>query len=227
MSKVLTVHNAELTTAAVEINTMKVSGKQVTLATFRQLQEEPVVDQGGNLCGLPWGTVNYHPDRCADSDEHLHVVWQKGDELRRAYEKPPKFGRFFPVSAECLLDALTLEGWVPDKSVSAYGHKSWPGEVHWDIGGWADCTKDHHTIWDGVPKKPGDDAERWEVKHYDEKLPKYNAAIDAIRFRCGDISVNAARAALEAELEEEKSRRRRCIDRWNELKALPQIFIAV
>src|SRR5438132_1220616 len=85
----LTVHNAEVKTAAVEIRTLTISGKQVTLAVFRQLQEQPLVAENGTLNGLPWGTVNYHPDRCGDSGEHLHVVWQQGGELRRSLVRKP------------------------------------------------------------------------------------------------------------------------------------------
>lgn len=79
----LTVHNAEIHTATVEIKTLTVSGKQVTLAVFRQLQKEPLMGQGGALRGVPWGYVNYHP-QCVEVDRypHWHVVWQKGAELR-------------------------------------------------------------------------------------------------------------------------------------------------
>lgn len=87
----LTVHNAEVSTAAVEIKTLTISGKQVTLAVFRQLQEEPLIASAdGNLNGVPWGTVNYHPDKCGDDRRrHLHVVWQLGDELRRSRVNAP------------------------------------------------------------------------------------------------------------------------------------------
>ncbi|WP_433542029.1 hypothetical protein ACQP10_38400 (plasmid) [Streptosporangium sandarakinum] len=84
MSTPLTLHNAEITTATVEIKTLTVSGKQVTLAVFRQLQEAALVNDDGTLNGTPWGTVNYHPDKCADTAEHLHIVWQDGLDLRRA-----------------------------------------------------------------------------------------------------------------------------------------------
>lgn len=101
MTRPLTVHNAQITTAAVEVKTLTISGKQVTLSVFRQLQETRLVRDDGVLCGIPWGTVNYHPDKvriddgdawggkpkdvgCADAPRHLHVVWQEGDELRRS-----------------------------------------------------------------------------------------------------------------------------------------------
>lgn len=84
MPKQLTTHNASLTTVAVEVKALTVSGKQVTLSVFRQLQEEPVISSDGTLNGVPWGYVNYHPDRCSDESPHWHIVWQQGDQLRRS-----------------------------------------------------------------------------------------------------------------------------------------------
>jgi hypothetical protein len=80
----LNVHTAEITTAAVEIKTLTVRGKQVTQGVFRQLEEQPLVLRDATLAGLPWGRINYHPDRCAESTAHWHIVWQDGPELRRA-----------------------------------------------------------------------------------------------------------------------------------------------
>lgn len=83
MPKQLTAQTATITTAAVEVKTLTVSGKQVTLAVFRQLREEPLIAEDGTLNGVPWGYVNYHPDKCG-GDRHWHVVWQQGDELLRS-----------------------------------------------------------------------------------------------------------------------------------------------
>lgn len=82
----INVSEAMVKTAAVEIKTLTISGKQVTLAVFRQLQEEALIDpKTCKLNGVPWGRVNYHPDQsCKDTGEHIHVVWQKGSELRRS-----------------------------------------------------------------------------------------------------------------------------------------------
>jgi hypothetical protein len=96
MSPQLTVHNAQISTATVQIKTLTITGKQVTLAVFRQLIEEPLIAEDGTLNDVPWGTVNYHPDKCAGRPEHWHVVWQKGGELRRSqvrtqYETPNVF----------------------------------------------------------------------------------------------------------------------------------------
>ncbi|MFI6123243.1 hypothetical protein ACIBCU_26280 [Streptomyces sp. NPDC051064] len=85
MTRQLTTQNATITTAAVEVKTLTISGKQVTLAVFRQLREEPLVATDGTLNGEPWGVVNYHPDKCGDDQEHVHVVWQKGSDLRRSH----------------------------------------------------------------------------------------------------------------------------------------------
>jgi hypothetical protein len=85
---------------------MTIDDRQVTLALFRQLVEEDLIaSHGGGLNGVPWGWVNYHPDRCADDGQHRHVVWQKGDELRRAtiYRG---FGTFCPPSVNVLFARL-------------------------------------------------------------------------------------------------------------------------
>jgi hypothetical protein len=83
----LTTHNAEIKTATVEIQSLTITGKQVTLAVFRQLIEAPLINHDGSLAGVPWGTVNYCPGKtCPEPDHfpHWHVVWQQGTELRRS-----------------------------------------------------------------------------------------------------------------------------------------------
>ena len=80
---VLNVHDAELHTATITVQALKVDGRQVTMAVFRQLLTEPIIGvSNGLLVGKPWGTVNYFFGKC--DPDHLHVVWQKGTELRRA-----------------------------------------------------------------------------------------------------------------------------------------------
>lgn len=95
MTKILTTHNAQITTAAVEVKTLTITGKMVTQSVFRQLLSEPLINEDGSLAGVPWGHVNYHPDKCGDSPHrHLHVVWQLGAELRRsAVALTPSFDR--------------------------------------------------------------------------------------------------------------------------------------
>jgi len=90
--KKLTAENAIIKTATVEVKTLTISGKQVTLAVFRQLPHRELINTDTlELLGVPWGIVNYHPDKCGSSSEHIHVVWQKGTTLARMtlFEKLP------------------------------------------------------------------------------------------------------------------------------------------
>ncbi|MEV5819262.1 hypothetical protein AB0L22_08815 [Micromonospora haikouensis] len=93
----LTTRNAEIRTAAVEIRTLTMSGKQVTLTVFRQLPEQPLIGDDGTLHGVPWGWVNYHPEpKDCPTVDHRHIVWQHGTDLRRAtvevtYQPPSHF----------------------------------------------------------------------------------------------------------------------------------------
>lgn len=98
----LTVQNAEIKTATVEVKTLTISGKQVTQAVFRQLPEETLLARNWTFRGIPWGRVNYHPDEACKHTgphgnpdyrgrmtewcyaEHVHIVWQLGVELRRS-----------------------------------------------------------------------------------------------------------------------------------------------
>lgn len=81
---IINVQEANINTINVEVKSLTINGKQVTLAVFRQLQEELLVSSELTLLGTPWGKVNYHPDKCSDTKEHIHIVWQKGSELRRS-----------------------------------------------------------------------------------------------------------------------------------------------
>jgi hypothetical protein len=93
--KQIEASQATVTTVTVEIQTVRVGKKQMTLSVFRQLIKEALLDpKTGELLGEPWGLVNYFWAPCTNGDhavddllppaEHLHVVWQKGGLLRRA-----------------------------------------------------------------------------------------------------------------------------------------------
>ncbi|MER7773188.1 hypothetical protein [Kitasatospora sp. NPDC096140] len=111
MTKQLTVHNATIQTAAVEVKTLTISGKQVTLAVFRQLQEEAVLDPtDATIAGEAWGRVNYHPDKCGDDKEHIHVVWQRDGELRRAAVRAPAYADYPHPTAGLYAEALIADG---------------------------------------------------------------------------------------------------------------------
>jgi hypothetical protein len=85
------VSEAIVHTATVEVKTLMISGRQVTLSVFRQLKNESIFDsEAMTLRGVPWGAVNYFWGDC--KPDHLHVVWQYGSELRRAcvWERPDR-----------------------------------------------------------------------------------------------------------------------------------------
>lgn len=114
----ITAEEATLRTATVEIKTIQVSGKQMTLAVFRQLLEEQIIGDDGSLRGEPWGLINYHSGVGCDKQAHrthLHAIWQKGDELRRSC--------VFRLS-ESLCE---LPGWddLHDDLVTTYEHGLW------------------------------------------------------------------------------------------------------
>jgi hypothetical protein len=90
--KLLLVHNAEVNTASISIRTLQIEGKQVTLAVFRQLLVEDIVSKEPSLRGVGWGHVNYLLDGC----DGIHLVWQKGSELRRCIvERKLSVGSFW------------------------------------------------------------------------------------------------------------------------------------
>jgi hypothetical protein len=89
-NRLISTHEAQVRTMQVEVRVMKVGNKQVTLALYRQLTREQVIDaRTGQLRGVPWGLVNYNAGDCGGyGPEHLHVVWQKGGALRRCCVTP-------------------------------------------------------------------------------------------------------------------------------------------
>lgn len=129
----LTVQSAEVRTATVEIKTLTISGRQVTLSVFRQLRERPVIgDDGLTLNGVPWGVVEYHPDpKACPAGDHLHVIWSRGSELFRdavpvrrptlsTYPKPRHGAAYVDallrdqLSQGSLLEERTGDGWYVD-----------------------------------------------------------------------------------------------------------------
>lgn len=80
---------AQIQTATIAIRALTIGNRQMTQSVFRQLKAEPLIDEEtAELRGEPWGTVNYFWNGCGLEEKHLHVVWQKGDELRRSCIPP-------------------------------------------------------------------------------------------------------------------------------------------
>jgi hypothetical protein len=122
----ITTHEATVSTASITVKTLTLDKRQVTLAVFRQLLREPLIDpQTLLLRGVPWGIVNYHPDRCHDAAEHLHVVFQVGDELRRAWvprEHPARQERLRVLSS---LNHKDSPEWLRQLRGRQFGYATW------------------------------------------------------------------------------------------------------
>lgn len=85
--KLLTAHNVEVNTASVVIKTLQLEGKQITLAVFRQIIEEDIIqwEPRAELKGIGWGHVRYQVED--DFNNCINLIWQKGSELRRCLVK--------------------------------------------------------------------------------------------------------------------------------------------
>ena len=82
-----TTEQVRINTMQVEIKSMMVGKKQLTLSLMRQIIEEPLIDEKELLFrGVPWGHVNYFwgDDKHKSYPRYINVVWQKGDVLRRS-----------------------------------------------------------------------------------------------------------------------------------------------
>jgi hypothetical protein len=217
MTAPLTVHNAQVTTATVQIRTLTVSGKQVTLAVFRQLIEEPLVTEDGKLAGLPWGTVNYHPDKCADYSRHLHVVWQDGDELRRSYVREPGSWAPFTVPADVPGDGAGVLDMLVQAAYCLNDHK----DPSWFSREYAVGSRCIRFQLDGMLC-----ATRYEPDR--DGHMRYRPGRAGYRHTClgaeaGDAAADLAFRYIGAERE----RRGRIEAYWDVLTELPQLFIAV
>ncbi|WP_322769513.1 hypothetical protein [Frankia sp. Cr1] len=229
----LTAHAAEISTATVEIKTLTVSGKQVTLAVFRQLYDEPLYDLvSWEPLGVPWCRVNYHPDKCADARvrDHEHVVWQKGDELRRARIDRPRAGLWdVPIfgyddeAAVCL-----TAGQVPgiriardsDERMEKYGSGR---ELYLAL----DMDGSSAEVRLGIGDRELRSAIRYRKsflghRSMQEIAEERHAAADPDRTGCV-----SARAVLEARVRQCASWQIQAEQRWEEIQSLDQVFIAV
>jgi hypothetical protein len=98
--RALSVEQVAISTATVQIKTLTLGRKQMTLSVFRQLPRlHPIDPATCELRGQPWGWVNYfwgdcRPVECNEAaghivyGRHLHVVWQRGQELYRGCVHP-------------------------------------------------------------------------------------------------------------------------------------------
>lgn len=245
----LTVQNAEIKTATVEIKTLTVSGKQVTLAVFRQLREVPILGDDGVLVGEPWGVVNYHPDKCADDPEHCHVVWQRGTDLLRSkvsarYSTGPR-GEFWSGEANEFIDSCIHEyvatgktrffgGDPPIANLNSY--RTEPGIVERVQAGFlarmipsgkslkvVQLLKDIQDQRNALNKYPNDERTHSRLHETERDFAQAVAELGAEVHP----SAEEAHADYKAAIADEAERRARHAAARETIAALPQLFIAV
>lgn len=230
----LTVHNAEIRTATVEIKTLTVSGKQVTLAVFRQLPRRPLIAKDKTLNGEPWGIVNYHPDKaCARRDRHLHVVWQDGPELCRDEVEPPVVEvdeTFWTQGRVEWLESAVLDGWRPSGSETSARQHGF--RVRFEAGV-LEISRDlvSQPVWSALwPSRgwSGTDEERaqYAEARRAEALKELQEKVAARRHTDG-LDHESLTAQMQARIADERAGRQRDHDQWNSIRNLPQLFIAV
>ncbi|MEU5397505.1 hypothetical protein [Streptomyces tibetensis] len=209
MTDRLTPQNVTVTTATIEVKALTLGKRQITQSVFRQLVEEPLIDDNGSFRGQPWGYINHCPDKkvahdnltgkmidCATGPVHRHVVWQKGDELRRsriiAY-RPPYYGVWSDTT-----DLIVQAGYCTNNhEMPAWITSRRSDEFAFQQDG-VRCT--------GAAPKRG-----WEVGH-----------------ECATAAMlERARADLTEEIAQERVIQAARKSAWEAVVALPQLFIAV
>lgn len=236
MTRQLTVRTAEISTAAVEIKTLTIQGKQVTLAVFRQLRERELVAEDGTLNGVPWGAVNYHPDKCGDAPEHVHIVWQDGSELYRStiYRRLPFPRKIWTQEGDHFLAAVIAyrlrggTGWFsglsPWLGKGTYGEHCYSG-----VALTGDLLEPWHGEFDLWPVAQTAvtadiEARATGIQYSTERAAEALAELDEA---LGDHSLDELHDVYVAAVSPERDRRDRHVSVRRSLADLPQLFIAV
>ncbi|QIY72060.1 hypothetical protein HEP84_25830 [Streptomyces sp. RLB1-33] len=209
MTDRFTPQNVTVTTATIEVKTLTLGKRQITQSVFRQLVEEPLIDESGAFCGQPWGYINHCPDKkvaaddlsgrmidCATSIDHRHVIWQKDDELRRS-----RVTRFYVSSYGFWSDTTDA---LVQAAYCANGH---------EMPEWISARRrdDYRFTQDGMACMGANLNRQWDPGH---QCP----APDALA---------RARAELTDEIAKENTLRTAQRAAWKAVTELPQLFIAV
>jgi hypothetical protein len=241
----ITTHEATIKTAAVEIKTLTISGKQVTLAVFRQLRRDDTLInlQTGTFQGLPWGHVNYHHD-CESlsyahsvgggSSAHLHVVWQRGVELRHAicYAEPHFYGIYLkPAEAEVialyrvstLQEGFCPDWWKPPPYGSYYSDRHRLTHIHRGVKITVNIPEDLQQQWNLQAQVTESPNVQW---------PSYDAAKERTRQALKEngwteTSATKINERISAAVEDYFKGQAAYMRRYQELQQLDQLFIAV
>jgi len=222
-TKKLSANEVSISAATVDIQMMRVGSKQMTLSVFRQLERDD------DITGDLWGRVNYHPDKCGDEKLHLHAIWQKETELRRA--------------------TIYYPGHVLTKNYIVWS-KNQPG-AGWLCAAMLEGVRFHPDFWDqhgndGFLEVPAKNPELRNRVCIDENLwlpaKKYADSIDVPKnysdYRKKEIEKECRRIAgaktaeqwkeeIREKLKETQDRFDSAFEEWEKLSNLRQLFIAV
>lgn len=105
----------------IEIHAVRVDGRKLTLAAYRQVVTARPIAEDGSFAGEPVGTVNRHED-CDPRTDHRHVLWIHDGDLRVGTVYAPERARFTCAAAAEYAEALRIHD---PKVLTFVGHSLW------------------------------------------------------------------------------------------------------
>jgi len=239
MGKVLTAHNAEITTASITVKSLTIERRQVTLALFRQLQEEDIFDWNAMaLRGVAWGHVRYLIE--ASPEKAINLVWQKGSELRRCIlsreQAEPRLGYRAYLHSDTLAfrnKKDVLYTWYRVSCIHWRNMEWHPSiddleiETPPEIRDFTDCSYPTYLKSDATEAE--EKAYKQRLEYYDQKIDeyhkmyeeKYKDALDRVKTYIATCS-----EALNEWIQIYKNKNQQYKEIVSPLFDLPQLFIA-
>ncbi|MET9876548.1 hypothetical protein ABZZ36_18265 [Actinacidiphila glaucinigra] len=205
MPSTTTAAGAAIEAATVEIRTLTVNGRQMTPGFLRQLPELRVINSDGTIDGTPWGFVSYHPDKCEAAKEHLHIVWQCGTALNRAFVPSPEGALFEHHAATQYAMSLIAEGATQHDGGSLRVIRSERGGLAnarfnaWGMSFWAHIPHKFLLAWESGRS----DVDALQAEAYEN----FGTSLRPSREVKEELPVDAYKAS------------------WRALRSLPQLFI--
>jgi hypothetical protein len=249
--KLVSVDEVSVSKLSVEIKTISVGRRQMSMGLFRQLPREALIDIDDDelrLNGMPWGRVNYHWDGCYrpptsvhNSYEHVHVLWQRDSMLLQSpVPKVQVFGgddlsarlaedkRDALVSVGALVCAITTSLEITFEADNSFTVGTWTVNENWQRPLFNLLRE-----FRAAPERKAahhtysKDEKRKEIEKRIHDLCRAHDVVDVpTTDDAADELYETAYAAVEAA---HNARRRRCVlyaKRYQELLALEQLFIA-
>jgi len=167
---------ATVKTVSVTIQSLTVSGKQMTLAVFRQLPKAEIFDENVDIVGTPWGTVAYH----IKDEGPRWIVVEKDGLLYRCV---------FPNSVFCGYESGQLNKTVElYKSCSYHPPSYYPPfnekqqYIKGKFAGMCICTSEEYKELETKAKQDHAEKERKARQDHEDRLKGYLEKINECRF---------------------------------------------